>query len=225
MFHYLLLRLLQASERVQSEGVAPVWHDLVHFRRQAVPVERELKGLEAEASSACTEEEAFAEITQELLDGAGVVYPVRNRGRKARYYLGKGWGGYAHLKGKSVLGDLWYAPIPDGPDEPVHPDVAWLGIRAEGKAVYTFDMFLHPDERGNNLAFHLQRAALQDLRRKGFDRAYGFYWADNIAALWMHRTLRWKPLKRRQSDRFFFYRRSRPAENPSPRPTSRRRSP
>ncbi|MEW6442355.1 MAG: GNAT family N-acetyltransferase [bacterium] len=221
MFNYVLLRLVQASERVRSEGLAQVAHDLVHFERQAVPVEKDLRGMEAEPRPAWTEDGTFAEVTEELLDNAEVVYPFQNRRRKARYYLGKGWGGYALLKGRTVLGDIWYAPVPQDTSSPCHPDVSWLGIRPEGKSVYTFDMFIDPEERGNNTAFGLQRATLQDLRTKGFEKAYGFYWADNIPALWMHRSLRWKPLARRRSDRFFFYRRSRPAADRPARSTSR----
>jgi hypothetical protein len=46
------------------------------------------------------------------------------------------------------------------------------------------------------------------LRKKGFKKAYGYFYLKNIPALWMHRTLRWRELKHVRVTRFFIFRKA-----------------
>jgi GNAT superfamily N-acetyltransferase len=72
----------------------------------------------------------------------------------------------------------------------------WLNLVARPQDAYMFDMFLDPNERGNGMAAYLQHNALLLLKEKGFEKAYGYFLADNIPALWVHRLLKWDAIKK-----------------------------
>ena len=45
-------------------------------------------------------------------------------------------------------------------------------------------MYMNPLERGNrNIATYLERVALSNLSKKGYEKAYGYVWVDNVPAL------------------------------------------
>ena len=80
-----------------------------------------------------------------------------------------------------------------------------LGIKWSHDCVYSFDIFVVPAERGNNLSASLQNSAMYSLRDKGYLKAYGYYWADNIPAVWNTRVInKWRELKTLRLNRFLF---------------------
>jgi GNAT superfamily N-acetyltransferase len=80
-----------------------------------------------------------------------------------------------------------------------------LGITCSDKDAYAFDMYISPAHRGENLAGPLQRLLQAKLKEEGWRKVYGYYWDDNLPALWMHRVLKFKELPKRQVSRFLFY--------------------
>ena len=149
-----------------------------------------------------------ASISQEAENQQALVYSNdkrhENRRQKAAYYLKKGYRGFALVRGNEVCGDIWYIGARIDRQGPLHPDMKWLGIRCGVNEAYAFDMYLYPEQRGNNMATWLQNGALHEMRTVGFTKVFGYYWVKNIPALWAHRMLRCKELKRIKLSRFFF---------------------
>lgn len=85
-----------------------------------------------------------------------------------------------------------------------HSDLKMLGIACEEGDAYAFDMLIAPKYRGKNLAVPLQKSLQATLKKEGCQRVYGFYWDDNLPALWMHRMLKFKELPKKRISRFFF---------------------
>jgi GNAT superfamily N-acetyltransferase len=127
-----------------------------------------------------------------------------NRRQKAAYYLSKGYRGFALVKENEVLGDMWYVGTRTDNKGILHPDMKWLGIRCGANEAYAFDMYLYPEKRGKNMATLLQNGTLHEMKKDGFKIAFGYYSANYTPALWMHRMLRWKELRRIKVSRFFF---------------------
>ena len=49
---------------------------------------------------------------------------------------------------------------------------------------------------------------MYDLHKKGYAKAYAYYWADNIPAVWNTRVINgWKEVKEIPVSRFFLFRR------------------
>jgi hypothetical protein len=80
-----------------------------------------------------------------------------------------------------------------------------LGITCGDKDAYAFDMQISTAHRGENLAAPFQRALQATLKAEGWHKVCGYYWDDNLPALWMHRILKFKELPKRQVTRFLIY--------------------
>jgi len=199
------MRLLQIYESVKHNGLSSLLRQIVYFNRVAIVVEKDLLELDATKERPPQAPVEVIELRQDLLSKNDLIYILKNRYFKAVHYLEKGYGGYAIVKGQKIIGDIWFF-APDGNNTAFgHPDCQWLGLQCAENQVYTFDMFLNSDERGNNLASFLQSSMLRSLHEKGFTKAYGYYWGDNIPALWIHRLVKWKEIKRLKVNRFIFF--------------------
>jgi GNAT superfamily N-acetyltransferase len=80
-----------------------------------------------------------------------------------------------------------------------------LGIACGNRDAYAFDMQIAPEFRGKNLAAPLQRALQSTLKAEGIVKVYGYYWDDNLPALWMHRILKFRELPKRRVSRFLWF--------------------
>lgn len=209
MLQYPMLRLVQVLETVRLNSFKKLLKDIVFFNRVAVPVEMDLACLPPLDDPPPESGERLVEIKPDLVAGGALVYPVRSRLLKAENYLAHGYRGFAMVCGDSVSGDIWCATARDDRGL-LHPDERWLKIQSGNGEVYSFDMFVNPQKRGSskgsNIAVALQNGALHQLRKDGFTKAYGFFWADNIPALWVHRSMHWKELSRVRASRFIFSR-------------------
>lgn len=199
MLQYSKMRVVQAVEMVLTGGWRSLLRDIFYLNRVAVPVQIELDSLRPLTDFTRPADEAVMEVTAELMGTSALQYPMKSRYLKALSYLKKGYRGFALVKGEKVAGDIWCA-------ECNHPDELWLGIRSRAGEAYTFDMFVDPAQRGGNIAAALQNGALHLLKKRGITKAYGFFWADNVPALWVHRTLRWCELERVKASRLLLSR-------------------
>lgn len=206
MIDYCKMRFLQVAETVKLNGMSKLLREIIYFNKVAIPVEMDLSNLRPEKDFVRPSNEQLIEITTEMMRQRSLVYPIRSRYLKAENYLKAGYLGFAMVKGDTVSGDIWCSASTNPKAGMSHPDEAWLSIRCQKNEVYTFDMYVNPESRGSNLAAALQNGALHKLRKKGFCKAYGFFWADNIPALWVHRILRWKELKKVKATRFILSR-------------------
>lgn len=206
MLQYCKMRVVQVIDTVRFGSISNLLRETVYLDREAVPVEIDLSSLRPVNDFVRPPGEKVVELTQELLTTRQLAYPIRSRYLKTQNYLDKGYRGYALVKGETVAGDIWCADRRIDKEGCNHPDEGWLGIRCQAGEVYTFDMFVDPGNRGGNIAAALQNGALHELKKKGFTKAYGFFWSDNVPALWVHRTLRWHELKRVRASRLLLSR-------------------
>ena len=209
MISYINMRYVQVVETMKLGSVCKLMRQVIYFNRVAVPVEIELCNLRPMENFVQRFDEKLLEITPEMISRRTLSYPIESRYLKAGCYLDTGYRGFAMVNANEVSGDIWCAVATNPKDGLVHPDEKWLHIRCGNHEAYAFDMYVNPDKRGANLAASLQNGALLELKKSGFTKAYGFFWADNIAALWVHRTLRWKELTRVKASRFILSRKFR----------------
>ena len=209
MISYCKMRIVQVIETIRQNSIKKLLRETIYLDREAVPVAIDLAALRPLEDFVHPSDERLTEITPEMISRQSIRYPIKSRFLKAASYLNDGYRGFALVNGDAVSGDIWCASAVNPKDGRKHPDEAWLSIRCEKGEVYTFDMYVNPEKRGWNLAAALQNGALHELGKEGFSRAYGFFWADNIAALWVHRTLRWQELDRVQASRFVLSRKFR----------------
>ena len=208
MLEHLIMIFHMIGESLTKGKLLDILHDQIWNRRVAVPVEMDLttlgsptdvfKGLEGSY---------FTELKLENLQTSDWSFTLPSRRYKAIRNLKRGLRGFALLKGSKVVGDMW-CMVPAEEEKPIrHPDLDMLGIDAKEKGVYAFDMLVDPGFRGKNLAVPIQRALQLALKAEGYSLVYGFYWQDNIPAMWMHRSLKFRELPKRWVSRFFFIKR------------------
>ena len=204
MLDYYRMRYSHILDTIKISGFSHLLREIIYVNRQAVPVEKDLSSLKPLGNFLLEAGMEIIEVAPEAIDKGALVYPASNRFLKAKHYLKKGYGAYALVSGDKVVGDIWYSSLMKPEVDAVHPDVKWLGFKYADKEVYAFDMYLDHQERGKNLAPFLMNGILHEFRKKGFTKAYGYFWANNVPALWVHRTLRWKELPIVKVSRFLF---------------------
>ncbi len=204
MLDYYKMRLLQIADTIRAGGFSRLARETCFVGRVAVPVEKDVSLLKPLGDAMLKAGVEIVGISPGTFDKRELVYPVPNRYLKALYYMKIGYRGYALVSGNKVVGDIWYASSKKPGCGPVHPDIDWLGIRCADKEVYAFDMFLEQMQRGKNFAPLLMNGALHEFRKNGFTKVYGYFWKDNIPAMWVHRTLQWKELPAMKTSRFLF---------------------
>jgi GNAT superfamily N-acetyltransferase len=185
----------------EFNGLESLFHEYFHRKRCAIAVEKEL-GEVGDFRGKAPDDARIVEIGSEADRGRIGEYTVRHRDLKCRFYLKNGYKAVALVRGGRVVGDIWYADPADPSGTSAHPDMEWLNLPAGPEEAYTFDMFLDPKERGSGAAAYLQHQALLLLKGKGFRKAFGYFQADNIPALWVHRLLKWKEIKKVYTNRF-----------------------
>jgi hypothetical protein len=188
-------------------GLSSTFHEIIYFNRIAVPVEKDLSSLEPMRISEDRMGVELIEISERNFTNLSLKYPIRNRYQKALRNIRKGYRAFALIKGNEVIGDVWYAWSNNTKKGVIHPDLKWLGIYSGKRDVYVWDMYVKPNERGGFMATSLLNGAMRSLKKKGFGKLYGYYWQDNIPALWTHRVLRFRELKTAKMHRFVFIRR------------------
>ena len=195
-------------ESLTKGKLLDILQDQLWNRRVAVPVEMDLTKLSSQTDLfKVLEDSYFTELKLENLQVSDWSFTVPSRRYKAIRNLKRGLRGFALIKGSKIVGDMWCI-VPTEANKPVrHPDLDMLGIQAKEKEVYAFDMLIDPSFRGRNLAVPIQRSLQLALKAEGYSLAYGFYWQDNIPAMWMHRSLRFRELPKRWVSRFFFIKR------------------
>ena len=197
----MAMRFTQIVQLYEFNGVRSLLNEFFYQKRCAIAVEKKLGDLKP-YSGKTPYDVSIVDVDSTMDKSFFRKYTVKHRNLKCEFYLKSGFKAVALKRADHVVGDLWYATGTDSSREPIHPDMEWLNLVARPKDVYTFDMFLDPKERGNGMAAYLQHNALLLLKEKGFEKAYGYYLADNIPALWVHRLLKWEAIKKVYTKRF-----------------------
>jgi hypothetical protein len=208
MLDYLHMRLIHVRDALRTGGIKPLLREIVYRDRIAVVVGKDLKDVPPNVHLPRDHSGVCAEITPAMLDDAAIFNQYRNRELKAAHYLKKGFRGFGLFVGQEIVADLWYYRPSPGAGAAIPKDLEWLGLECPMNSVYSFDMFLNPKLRGQNLAAFFQSSFLRHLRDLNVERAYGYYWQDNLPALWVHRMLKWEEIKTLRVSRVLAYRKT-----------------
>lgn len=205
MFEGIMVVFHQVLEVYAEHGLKGIFRPRFFRNRKATPVELDLSlPISLFKDFLQDSDHRFIELKMNELSTGRLSFAVPSRYFKALRNLKKGLRCFALVEGATIVGDVWCATL-GGPGNLVtHPDLKMLGINCKEKEVYAFDMLIAPRYRGKNFAVPLQRFLHLSLKNEGFRKVYGFYWDDNLPALWMHRMLKYKELPKRNLSRFFF---------------------
>jgi len=209
MFEWVLRTYYQIPEALAEGGLSNVIRKRVFWQRMAIPVEMDLSTLPPFGDLEGSDYQ-IDELKLEGLRAGKWSFTEPSRRFKAPGNLTKGWRGFVLVKGSTVVGDIWCITPREGGNSVTHPDLDMLGISCGEREAYAFDMFIDSAYRGKNLAIPLQRSLHSTLKIEGYEKVYGFYWDDNVPALWMHRMLKFKELPKRRVSRFFFLQTTQP---------------
>jgi len=213
MLNVLRMRLTQIADLVRSNGWSFFLREIFFLNRTAIVVEKDLLALTERAEPLAAAKLKLVEIDKEMLRSGVYRFAVGNRYLKALNYLKHGYGGHALVRDNLVIGDTWYF-VSEATDDPrvLHEDLRRYGFTRWKKSdIYTFDIFVAPTERKGGISAAFQNSAMLDLRSKGYTKAYGFYWADNLQAQWCTRvTNKWKELRAFSVSRFLIFKRAAP---------------
>lgn len=132
-------------------------------------------------------------------------YPLRSRRERAERCFRLGYRTFAMVRDGVVIGDLWYVTRATARTPRLHPHLQWFGIDLGEHEVYMFDMHVDQKERGNSLTTWFLTSVLFTLRDKGFDKAYGYFAAQNVPALWVHRLIGYEEKSHFVVQRFLLY--------------------
>jgi len=207
------MRLAQLADLVRSNGWSFLFREVLFLKRTAIVVEKDLSEVTDRSEPLASAKLKLLEIDKEMLLSGIYRFAVRYRYLKALDYLKHGYGGHALARDNVIIGDTWHY-VSEATDDPrvLHEDLRRLGFRGWVKSyVYTFDIFVAPAERKGGVSAAFQNSAMLALRSKGYTKAYGFYWADNIPAQWCTRvTNKWKEVRAFSVSRFLMFKRAVP---------------
>ncbi len=199
MLSHIRMRLFHSVETIVNKGFPFFCKEIVFINRTCILLEKGLKGFVPPRVNRNHSDLVLIEINSDNVDR--YFFQSRTRRLKAIGYVKKGYHGYGIVRDKKIIGDIWCFMQNSSPK--IHPDLKWLDIKCAPNECYSFDMYLSLEERGGgNLAAFLENALFYDLQRKGYERIYGYVWADNFPALWAHRVVKWKEKKKFVVNRF-----------------------
>jgi len=207
------MRLAQIVDFVRTNGWGFFFREAVFFGRTAVIVEKDLSEVVERPEPLASLKLKLLEIHKNMLSSGTYRFAVKHRHLKALRYLRHGYGGFAIARNNVIVGDMWYHAS-EATDDPsrLHADLRQFGFESWRRSdVYTFDIFVASAERKHGVSAAFQNNVMLSLRSKGFAKAYGFYFADNIPAMWCTRvTNKWKELRTARVSRFVIFTRVAP---------------
>jgi len=197
-----------AREQSPREALLKSLATYVNLNRIVVPVYNDLstpkQSVKPEAGS-CLE---FLVVDGENAPSVADKNKTVSRRLKGTHNTRAGYYAYAVLLNGEIIGDIWCAAPGKVRRDPIHPDLAWLGIECGEKEAYMFDMYVAPESRGKVVTGFLLANALEHLKKSGIERVYGFYDKANLPALWIHRLFGYTELEKRRVSRILIYKRS-----------------
>lgn len=213
MLNVVRMRLAQVAELVRANGWKSLLSELFFLRRTAIVVEKDLSELTERPEPLASAKLKVLEIDNDMLCAGTYRFAVGSRYLKALDRLRHGYGAYALARDNVIVGDTWHF-VSEDTDDPraLHEDLQCFRFRNWKKSeIYTFDIFVAPAERKGGVSAAFQNSAMLALRAKGYKKAYGFYWADNMAAQWCTRvTNKWKEVRAFSVSRFLIFKRAVP---------------
>lgn len=207
MLTLLRLKYFQFLEHWQQKGFLSACRFALYHKDEEVPVVKELDNMPPVKDPGKGYQ--LVEVTPENFSSRSFRYPLRSREERTGLYFQYGYCALAIVRDGLAVGDLWYVSRSTARAANIHPDVQRLEFDLADDEVYMFDMHVGSDQRGGGLATFLLSSALHHLHGKGYRKAFGYYSADNVPALWVHRLLGYKELPHFIIRRFLLYRTAR----------------
>ncbi len=210
MFSMPRVKYFQFLEHWYQKGFWSACGFTLYHKEEEVPVVRDLSNIPP--LKVLDEGLTLIEVTPENVSSQNFQYPLRSRRERVEPYLQKGYCALAMVQEGQAYGDLWYVSQKTARTEVIHPDIQRFKIDFSAEDVYLFDMHVDSKQRRGGLATFLLSSALHHLHNQKYCRAFGYYAADNIPALWVHRLLGYQELPPVIVRRYFLHRTTHPKE-------------
>lgn len=194
----------QIIESIEEKNFSHMYENRIFRNRILVPVEMDLTG-EISFCGHKNPEYEFLEILISDLEGKKYSYIVKSRYYAALRKLKKGFRCFAVVKDRKIIGDVWCTKTQADGKSIHHNDAFITGLCCRDWEAYAFNLTVAPSYRGMKFAIPLQRFLQASLKNEGHSKVYGFYWEDNVQALWMHRLLKFKEYPKRKITRVLMY--------------------
>jgi hypothetical protein len=209
------MKYLQFLEKCQQDGfIAACWFS-VFRREEAVLVERDLSSLR-QVKDPVGVLPAIVELGPDNDQSYELNYPLRSRQIRKELNFNRGYHSFAMVRGGVVIGDIWYVTHATSSRIPLHSHLQWFGIDLGVREVYTFDMHVLVEERGNSLTTWFMTNVLSRLHEMGYDKDYGYFAAGNKPSIWLHRLIGYKEMAHVVLYRFLFFETTRALRKSSP---------
>jgi hypothetical protein len=210
MLSIVPLRLVQFLDHVRINGFRTSLNEMFYLHRKAIIIEKDLNGILLDDQTLVKNGLTFAQITHKDSVEEKGRFKFRNRLLKACYYLERGYTGHSLIKDDQIIGDVWYFGQKKDSISPLHEDITLLQLKWDRTYAYSFDTFLDPENRGNNVAKALLNNSLYAMAIEGYRKVYGYYWHDNLPAIWNAKVIiKFKEIRTIEISRFLFLRFSR----------------
>jgi GNAT superfamily N-acetyltransferase len=204
MTSLLRIKYLQFLEHCQDKGFWSACRMTLYKFEEAVPVEKDLTTLRP-VKAPPGQPPQLVDLGPENFRALDLHYPQPSRKERAERNFRLGYRSLAMVRDKEVLGDLWYVTRSTAQSERIHPHVQWFRLELGPQDIYMFDMHVNAKERGSALATWFLGSVLHALRDRGMARAYGYFDAHNVPALWVHRLIGYRELSHHIVRRYFLY--------------------
>jgi hypothetical protein len=205
MLNVLKMRFAQIADSVRIDGWRSFFKQAAFLRRTAILVEKDLSEVVERPEPLVSSQLKLREIDKDMLSSGTYSFAVASRYLKAVHHIKQEWRGFGLVRNNVIVGDMWYY-VADATDDPsvLHVDLQRFGFQTwQASHVYTFDIFVSPAERKQGLSAAFQNNAMLCLALRGYTKAYGYYFADNIPAIWCTRvTNKWKEVRAVSMSRF-----------------------
>ncbi len=201
MLSLLRTRYTQFAEHCQEHGFWSACKIVLYKYEEAVPVEKDLTALKPLKPPGIEYE--VLELTRDNVSAVRYPYTFRSRKERVARYLNKGYQSFVLVHNERIIGDIWYVTHETARQEPPHPHLFWFQIPLRKNEVYMFDMFVDPAVRGNAVTTYFMNKVLHIWNSRGFAKSYGYFVADYVPALWIHRMLGYKEMPHHIVKRYF----------------------
>ncbi len=198
------LKYLQFTEHCREKGFLSACKFTLYKCEEAVPVEKDLSTLRPVKLPAGAVPE-LVDLGPENFRERALNYPLGSRRERAERNFRLGYRSFAMVREGRVVGDLWYVTRATAKTGRIHPHLQWFGIELGPNDTYMFDMQLYSADRGNALSTWFLGSVLHAMRSRGHAKAFGYFDARNIPALWVHRLIGYRELSHHIVRRVFLY--------------------
>lgn len=186
---YLFKRLIF---RLKTDGLKRTFKDILYFNRSMVVIEKEISSDPIKKTN---------NIHFIIVDKSNYKqYQKEHNLENIKYYCKQGAKCVMAFKEDKCLGYQWWT------QDNKCKDLKKIGVRLKDNEAYLFDLFVFPEFRGTKIPKMIAQETFNCLSSMAVDKIYGYYFADNVKALWWHKAiLKCTEINRVKIHRLFFF--------------------